>query len=277
MHEYLGLAIDVLTAIVFNSIYPQKEIDKEVEVICDEFESYNDSPADFIYDEFEDLVFKGTPLGHNILGTPDRVRSFTTSDALRFTRKFYTPGNAVFFVACHEAIDVGFASIVNMIAEALTKAVVGATISESSQPSPLTTSKESKINIPTNHTSYSPPLEGPWEASGQATLHQAHVMFGATAYPYGDRRFTAMYLLNNILGGPGMNSRLNLSLRELCGLVYTVESTLVSYKACRGKALWSVYFGCDHSDIDECMSLVRKELDRLMDGPLSAAELLRAK
>ena len=96
--DYIRKATDLLTDIVFHSIYPQKEINKEVEVICDEIESYNDSPADLIYDDFENVIFKGHPLGHNILGTTARVRSFTTDDALRFTRRFYRPENAVFFM-----------------------------------------------------------------------------------------------------------------------------------------------------------------------------------
>ena len=96
--EHFAKAVGLLTDIVFHSQYPQQEIDKEVEVICDEIESYNDSPAELIYDEFENIIFQGHPLGHNILGTADRVRSFKTADALRFVRRHYRPENAVFFV-----------------------------------------------------------------------------------------------------------------------------------------------------------------------------------
>ena len=96
--EHFAKAVGLLTDIVFHSQYPQHEIDKEVEVICDEIESYNDSPAELIYDEFENIIFQGHPLGHNILGTADRVRSFKTADALRFVRRHYRPENAVFFV-----------------------------------------------------------------------------------------------------------------------------------------------------------------------------------
>ena len=97
LKEHIARAVDLLTDIVFHSVYPQTEIDKEVEVICDEIESYNDSPAELIYDEFENIIFKGSPLGHNILGTAEQVRSFKTEDALRFTRKLYRPDNAIFF------------------------------------------------------------------------------------------------------------------------------------------------------------------------------------
>ena len=96
LKDHLPRAIDLLTDIVFHSIYPQKEINKEVEVICDEIESYNDSPAELIYDEFENIIFRGHPLGHSILGTAERVRKFTTEDALRFTQKHYQPMNSVF-------------------------------------------------------------------------------------------------------------------------------------------------------------------------------------
>ena len=97
LKEHIARAVDLLSDIVFHSVYPQAEIDKEVEVICDEIESYNDSPAELIYDEFENILFKGSPLGHNILGTAEQVRAFKTEDALRFTRKLYRPDNAIFF------------------------------------------------------------------------------------------------------------------------------------------------------------------------------------
>ena len=97
LKEHLPKAVDVLTDIVFHSTYPQTEIDKEVEVICDEIESYNDSPAELIYDDFENILFEGHPLGHNILGNAERVRKFTTEDALRFARKYYRPENSIFF------------------------------------------------------------------------------------------------------------------------------------------------------------------------------------
>jgi predicted Zn-dependent peptidase len=93
--EHMARAIDLLTDIVFHSVYPQAEINKEVEVICDEIESYNDSPTELIFDDFENLVFAHHPLGHNILGSADNVRRFTTDDALRFTRRYYRPDNAV--------------------------------------------------------------------------------------------------------------------------------------------------------------------------------------
>ena len=111
LKEHIARAVDLLTDIVFHSVYPQAEIDKEVEVICDEIESYNDSPAELIYDEFENIIFKGSPLGHNILGTAEQVRSFKTEDALRFTRKLYRPDNAIFFAYG----DIDFKKLVRLL------------------------------------------------------------------------------------------------------------------------------------------------------------------
>ena len=115
LKEHIARAVDLLSDIVFHSVYPQAEIDKEVEVICDEIESYNDSPAELIYDEFENILFKGSPLGHNILGTAEQVRAFKTEDALRFTRKLYRPDNAIFFAYG----DIDFKKLVKLIQKAL--------------------------------------------------------------------------------------------------------------------------------------------------------------
>ena len=115
LKEHIARAVDLLSDIVFHSVYPQAEIDKEVEVICDEIESYNDSPAELIYDEFENILFKGSPLGHNILGTAEQVRAFKTEDALRFTQKLYRPDNAIFFAYG----DIDFKKLVKLIQKAL--------------------------------------------------------------------------------------------------------------------------------------------------------------
>ena len=254
--DHFAKAVNLLTDIVFHSLYPQHEIDKEVEVICDEIESYNDSPAELIYDEFENLIFQGHPLGHNILGTSERVRSFKTADALRFTRRHYRPDNAVFFVYG----DVDFKRLVKMLSKSeegtFSRSVEGGVRSENSSAS--------------EHFSLHPPHS----SLLQKNTHQAHVMLGTRAYSYDDSRRMTLYLLNNILGGPGMNARLNLSLRERHGLVYTVESSMAAYS---DTGVWSVYFGCDHHDINRCLKLVRKELDRVMTRRLSASQLQAAK
>ena len=258
LKEHIARAVDLLSDIVFHSTYPQQEIDKEVEVICDEIESYNDSPAELIYDEFENILFKGNSLGHNILGTVEQVRQFTTEDALRFTRKLYRPDNAVFFAYG----DIDFKKLVTLL-----KRSVG--------------SEELRVKNEEFNSREEERMKGEESNSpkGQTIVmekhtHQAHVMIGTQAYDVHDDRRMPLYLLNNILGGPGMNAKLNLALREHNGLVYTVESTMVAYG---DTGTWSIYFGCDEHDVKHCLRLVRKELDKFMEKPLSDAQLRAAK
>ena len=257
LKEHIARAADLLTDIVFHSVYPQAEIDKEVEVICDEIESYNDSPAELIYDEFENIIFKGSPLGHNILGTAEQVRSFKTEDALRFTRKLYRPDNAIFFAYG----DIDFKKLVRLLKKSF--------LSEERRV------KSEKFNSPEAQTQFN--IQHSFEGQTivmQKNTHQAHVMIGTRAYDVNDSRRMPLYLLNNMLGGPGMNAKLNLALREHNGLVYTVESTMVAYG---DTGVWSIYFGCDEHDVKRCLRLVRKELDKFMLKPLSKAQLKAAK
>ena len=256
LKEHIARAVDLLSDIVFHSVYPQAEIDKEVEVICDEIESYNDSPAELIYDEFENILFKGSPLGHNILGTAEQVRAFKTEDALRFTQKLYRPDNAIFFAYG----DIDFKKLVRLLQRALADDESVVNLAEEKLP----------------HKNYPSVGDG---IAGQTIVmqkntHQAHVMIGTRAYDVNDDRRMPLYLLNNMLGGPGMNAKLNLALREHNGLVYTVESTMVSYG---DTGTWSIYFGCDEHDVKRCLRLVRKELDKFMQKPLSDAQLKAAK
>ncbi len=252
--EHLPRAVDLLTDIVFNSTYPQQEIDKEVEVICDEIESYNDSPAELIYDDFENIVFRGHPLGHNILGQAEQLRTFTTADALRFTRRYYRPDNAIFFAYG----DIDFSRLVKLLQRA-TSGIEG----NGGVPR-ITTAEDSTATLP-EYT--------PQELTVDRKTHQTHVLIGTRSYSVFNEKRMALYLLNNILGGPGMNARLNLSLRERNGLVYTAESSMVNYS---DTGVWSIYFGCDPHDLSRCRRLVRKELDRLMQRPLSLGQLASA-
>lgn len=261
--EHFNKAVDVLTDIVFHSQYAQHEMDKEVEVVCDEIESYNDSPAELIYDEFENIIFEGHPLGHNILGNAEQLRTYQTEDALRFVRRNYRPEKTVFFVYG----NVEFEQVIRIMGRA--------DIPENPEK-PENPGNPGNPDIPDN-----PAIPGKTAEPSITTTpiilnqstHQAHVMIGTRAYAYNDPQRLTLYLLNNILGGPGMNARLNLSLRERNGLVYTVESSMASYS---DTGLWSVYFGCDHHDINKCCRLVRKELDRLMAKPLSSRQLTAA-
>ena len=265
LKEHLPKAVDLLTDIVFHSTYPQTEIDKEVEVICDEIESYNDSPAELIYDDFENILFEGHPLGHNILGNAERVRKFTTDDALRFARKYYTPENSIFFAYG----DVEFEKLIRSLTP---------------NPSPIGRGETRPQSLPkgTTHPQSLPKGGKSGVISDSASsfvtrekgTHQAHVMLGTRAYDIHHPLRIPLYLLNNLLGGPGMNARLNISLRERNGLVYTVESTMVSYG---DTGLWGVYFGCDSHDVKRCLRLVRRELDKIIEKPLTDSQLKAAK
>ncbi|MGN8802089.1 M16 family metallopeptidase [Segatella copri] len=290
LKEHIARAVDLLSDIVFHSVYPQAEIDKEVEVICDEIESYNDSPAELIYDDFENILFKGSPLGHNILGTAEQVRAFKTEDALHFTRKLYRPDNAIFFAYG----DIDFKKLVKLIQKALGECPKGRELVCSADCKSAETPTEERIaeetptgETPTeemeagdaNHKVQSSKFNVQSKVAGQTIVmqkntHQAHVMIGTRAYDVNDDRRMPLYLLNNMLGGPGMNAKLNLALREHNGLVYTVESTMVAYG---DTGTWSIYFGCDEHDVKRCLRLVRKELDKFMQKPLSDAQLKAAK
>ena len=264
LKEHIARAVDLLTDIVFHSVYPQAEIDKEVEVICDEIESYNDSPAELIYDEFENIIFKGSPLGHNILGTSEQVRSFKTEDALRFTRKLYRPDNAIFFAYG----DIDFKKLVRLLKKSFLSEERRVKSEKFNSPEAQTQFNIQHLTFNTQHS-----FEGQTIVM-QKNTHQAHVMIGTRAYDVNDSRRMPLYLLNNMLGGPGMNAKLNLALREHNGLVYTVESTMAAYG---DTGVWSIYFGCDEHDVKRCLRLVRKELDKFMQKPLSDAQLKAAK
>lgn len=254
LRQHLHRALDLLFDITLRSTYPQREIDKEVEVVIDEIESYKDSPSELIFDDFEALIFQGHPLGRNILGDADSLRRYQTPDLLRFARRLYHPSHMVLFARG----DVTLRQIERMVA--------------SHKGEEDRDSLESR-NERRGDASILP-------AHGEAVhhrdlhTHQAHVIIGAPAYALSDPRRPALNLLNNILGGPGMNSRLNLNLRERHGLVYTVESSLASYT---DAGVWMTYFGCDHSDVRRCQRMVMRELARLCDAPLSHTALLAAK
>ena len=254
LHDHIARAVDLLTDIVFHSTYPQAELDKEVEVICDEIESYNDTPSELIYDEFENHLFQGHPLGHSILGTAEGVRSFTQADAQRFAHRHYRPDNAVFFAYG----DISFSRLIRLLEKAQTGQSATPVIQQ-----PRT------AELP--HHDF---LQEPRTLIIPKRTHQAHVMTGTLACNVHDARRMPLYLLNNILGGPGMNAKLNLALREHHGLVYTVESNLTTYS---DLGYWSIYYGCDAHDIERCRRLVHRELQHFIDRPLSPSQLRAAK
>ena len=248
--EHFSRAFELLADIVFYSTFPQHEIEKETEVIIDEIQSYEDNPAELIFDDFEDLIFRGHPLGRNILGRPDLLRTFRSNDVMAFTKQYYRPENAVFFVSG----DIDFKRIVRLAEKYVGDIGEGAFVNETSRKAPLP---------------YVPDC-----VTLDKGTNQAHVMIGGRGYDAYNPRRTALYLLNNMLGGPGMNSRLNVALRERRGLVYNVESNLTAYT---DTGTFCIYFGCDPNDVDLCTRLVYKELKRLRENRLTLSQLAAAK
>lgn len=253
LRPHFARAVDLLFDVVFNSTYPQHEMDKEVEVVIDEIESYNDSPADLIYDDFENLIFQGHALGHNILGRAEELRRMTSQDVRNFVERLYLPTRMVLYVYG----NVPMTTIVREAVKGLRKA------------------RERESGAETlSVVRQAPTLYTPRHVEVEKAAHQAHVMMGVRTFAATDPRHLHLYVLNNMLGGPGMNSRLNLSLRERNGLVYNVESASVGYT---DTGVWTVYFGCDPHDVVRCKKLVMRELAHLTERPLSASVLEAAK
>lgn len=246
--EHFARAAELICDVVLNSTFPQHEMEKEAEVIVDEIESYNDSPSELIFDRFENAIFKGHPLGHDILGSAERIRTYATDDAKRFVRRMYRPERMVFFVLG----DIDFKHILRTVARCFVLPAEASENTETSESSEYSDYTESSHNIEHRST------------------HQAHVMLGCRGYASKDKRRIALYFLNNIIGGPGMNSRLNVALREHHGLVYTVESTLTNYT---DTGTFAIYFGCDPEDVKKCLRIVRKELDRFINEPLTDRQM----
>ena len=248
LNEYFDRAMELVFDIAFHSTFPQKEIEKEVVIIIDEIQSYNDSPSELIFDDFEEMIFAHHPIGHNILGKPELLEQYTTTDAVSFVRKHYKPEEMVFFVLG----DLNFNQLIRMGEKYLkTENHVKDTI------------------LRTSPTSYQPVRK-----EIDKNTHQVHFMMGNRCYDLYHPDRLGMYLLNNILGGPGMNSLLNLSLREKHGLVYNVES---NYQPFTDTGMWSVYFGCDTENAARCEQLVLAELQKLCDQPLSENALKKYK
>jgi len=248
LKEYFERAIELVADIVLHSTFPQKEIEKEVVIIVDEIQSYKDSPSELIYDDFEELLFANHPIGHNILGKSELLEKYSTADAVRFVRKQYRPEEMVFFVLG----DLDFKQLVRWAGKYF-----------------ATEQNEYKHSERLSPTSYRPVKK-----EVNKNTHQVHFMVGNRAYDLYHPDRIGMYLLNNILGGPGMNSLLNLSLREKHGLVYNVES---SYQPFTDTGMWSVYFGCDSENAARCEQLVYAELQKLREQPLSENTLKKYK
>lgn len=247
-NEHLGRAMDLLTDIAFHSVFPEKEIAKEKSVIVDEINSYKDSPSEEINDRFEELVYRTHSLGHDILGTPKHLKQFDAKAIHRFINRTWNTDEMVF-------------SVVGNVKPAKLKKLCDTYLSV----------------IPANHRSFerkAPEAYSVFQEKRKRRNHQAHLMLGAPAFGVRDERRSAMILLNNLLGGPGMSSRLNLSIREKYGFTYNIDS---SYAIYTDTGLWSVYLGTEADTVERCEELVRKELRKLRETPLSTLQLHKAK
>ncbi len=248
LNEYFERALELLCDIVFHSTFPIAEIEKETEVILDEIQSYEDTPTELIYDEFENIIFKGHPLGRNILGNAKSIRTFGTSKSKAFVNRFYQPDNMILFVAGKQ----DFKKIVR-----------------------LAQKYTNDINInKTDINRIAPDEYHARQVEIDRGTHQTHVIIGCPTYKAYHPKSAGLYLINNILGGVAMNNRLSLSLRERSGLVYTVESSLTGYT---DTGEFCIYFGSDPEDTKRCIRLVKSELKKLREKKLNPIQLSIAK
>jgi len=242
LKEDLPKAIDLLMELAFTSTFPQKELEKERDVIIEEIVSYKDMPADAIYEHFEQLLFEGHPLQMQILGDKKSLAKINSSVMQEYNARYFTPSNMAFtVVAGWEREKV--AALVKKSAEKY-----------------LGREEYGKMAV--------------FHKAVAKRSHQAHCIVGAEAYNLYDSKRIALSILTNILGGPASGSRLNMALRERNGLVYSVEAVYTPYA---DTGIFSIYFGCDKEDVEKCLSLIKKELDRIVASELAPATLKAAK
>lgn len=241
-------SLELLSDITFNSVFPGKEMSREKDVIIDEINSYKDNPAESIYDDFEELVFEGQPLGRNILGTPELLNKFDRKDIERFIRGNYLPEQMVIT----SIGDISFDRLIQLA------------------------EKHFGHIAPVSPTRQRVPFNGYTPASRtlQKNTNQAHCIIGNVAYDFYHPRRIAMTLLENLIAGPGLNSRLNMLLREKLGYVYHVES---SYSPFSDVGLFTLYLGVDKSRLDKTLEQVYREFERLRTQPLGKIQLNKAK
>jgi predicted Zn-dependent peptidase len=241
MDKHLERAVELIADIAFNSIFPEKEIEKEKDVIVDEILSYQDTPYEQIFDDFETQIFKGHPLGHPILGTENAIRKFKRKHLIDFIKRTYHPQNMVLSVSG----NAGLEEIVRLAEQYFLV-------------------KGSKVS-PTNRTTFKNYKKV--DVIQERSVNQVHFLSGTTAYSLNHPSRYTMVLLNNLLGGPGMNSRLNLNVREKYGFTYTIESGYHTYS---DTGVFYYYFATDQKHFEKTKQLAEKELTKLMDQPITA-------
>lgn len=246
--EYFERTADLLSDILFNSVYPERELKREKEVVYEEINSYKDSPSELIFDEFEELVFDGHPIARNILGTRDKLRGFTRDSIFRFIENNYHTDQMVI----SSVGNIDFGDLLKML-----ERYFGAV------------PEKKRENSRQKFEGYIPQ-----EKIVQRDTFQSHCVMGNIAFDVQHPQRIIMVLLNNILGGQALNSRLNLALRERRGMAYNVES---GYTAYSDTGLFNVYFGTDKENLNKALNLVQKEFDLLRNTKLGAVQLSRAK
>lgn len=247
LSPHLERALELLTDMAFRSSFPEKEIAKEKSVITDEILAYKDNPSEEIYDRFEDQIYQNHPLGHDILGTVGHLNAFKREDLFAFTQRCWNTDHMVL-------------SLVGPYTEKKVRSLLHKTLEQIEVNNRSFTRKTPTGYTPLHHTV-------------KRKNHQAHLVLGAPAYGVRDTKRTALILLNNLLGGPGMSSRLNLSIREKYGFTYAIDSSYAIYS---DTGLWSIYLGTEASSVERCRDLVYKELKKLRDVPLSSLQLQKA-
>jgi len=248
LNRYYDRTLELISDILFNSVFPDKELEKEKDVIYEEINSYKDSPIEKIYDDFEEILFNGHLIGRNILGTKRNIKKFRRGHILNFMKDHYRTDQ---MVICSVA-NVDFKKLIRMAEKYF------ASVTENNKSLPRTP-----------YLGYSPVSK-----SINKRTYQTHCIIGNIAYPYMDRHMIPMALLNNLLGGPGLNSRLNLSIREKHGMAYNNESSYTPYS---DTGIFSIYLGIDNGSIDRTLSYVYKELEKLRENKLGVLQLKSAK
>jgi predicted Zn-dependent peptidase len=251
--EHAQSTLHLIAEMILEPAFRKEETDKERTVIFEEIESYNDSPSELIYDDFESLVFNGHPLAMPILGTRKTLRHISSKPdyALNWMRKHYRPERMVVFCQGNIRPERFF----RLAEKEFGKLEVAAQDSVEKQGLVIIEAVSERVR------------------SFHKRTQLVHAMIGGRAYPLGHEKQLTLFLLNNILGGGSLNSRLNLSLREKRGLVYTVEST---YTPLSDSGYWCAYWACDPEQYDYCLGLVRDELHKLCSTPLSKSGLQKA-
>lgn len=279
LKEDIGKAVELLSDLAFNSLFPEKELIKEREIVLEEISSYKDSPSEQIFDDFDEYLFGEHPLAKPILGTPKSVKKIGVEQIKEFTSQYYQPGNMTFSIVADISNERGV-SLINryfgergslmaskpseLVAKSGERLVNSRTLAGSSVPLLITDSTPSQVALST-------PRGEKWVSK---KTYQAHCVIGAPAYNLYDSRRLPLALLTNILGGPALNSKLNQVLREKHAMAYTVDASYTPYT---DTGLFTIYFGTDKNNVEKCLSILDNELEAIREKGFSPTALKASK